>query len=56
MGPHPTNLVLVGGGATDVDELGGPIERGLYVTRLWYSNLVRAKETLITASPATGRS
>ena len=54
MGPHPTNLVLAGGGASDVEELCGPIERGLYITRLWYSNLVRPKETLITAVTRDG--
>src|SRR5204863_4424387 len=39
-GPAPTNLVLIGGGAADAAELAAPIERGLYVTRLWYVNLV----------------
>ncbi len=31
-GPHPTNLVLIGGGAADVAELVGPVAGGLYVT------------------------
>jgi PmbA protein len=53
-GPHPTNLVLAGGGATDTDELCAPIERGIYVTRLWYANVVRPKETLITAVTRDG--
>ncbi len=53
-GPHPTNLVLAGGGAADEGELCGPVERGVYVTRLWYANVVRPKETLITAVTRDG--
>ncbi len=53
-GPQPVNLVLAGGGAADVEELCAPVERGIYVTRLWYSNLVRPKETLITAVTRDG--
>jgi predicted Zn-dependent protease len=53
-GPHPTNLVLAGGGAADEQELCAPIERGVYVTRLWYANVVRPKETLITAVTRDG--
>ena len=53
-GPHPTNLVLAGGGAADEAELCAPVERGVYVTRLWYTNVVRPKETLITAVTRDG--
>jgi predicted Zn-dependent protease len=53
-GPHPTNLVLAGGGAADEAELCAPVERGIYVTRLWYANVVRPKETLITAVTRDG--
>ena len=53
-GPRPTNLVLAGGGAADEAELCAPVERGLYVTRLWYANLVRAKESLVTAVTRDG--
>ena len=53
-GPQPTNLVLAGGGAADEAELCAPIERGVYVTRLWYANVVRPKETLITAVTRDG--
>jgi PmbA protein len=53
-GPVPTNLVLVGGGAADAAELAAPIERGLYVTRLWYGNVVRADEALVTAVTRDG--
>jgi PmbA protein len=53
-GPAPTNLVLAGGGAADVAELAAPIERGIYVTRLWYVNTVREKETLLTGMTRDG--
>jgi PmbA protein len=53
-GPRPVNLVLAGGGAADLDELCAPVERGVYVTRLWYANVVRPKETLITAVTRDG--
>ena len=53
-GPYPTNLVLAGGGASDEGELCAKIERGIYVTRLWYANVVRPKETLITAVTRDG--
>jgi PmbA protein len=53
-GPHPTNLALAGGGAADEGELCAAVERGIYVTRLWYANVVRPKETLITAVTRDG--
>jgi PmbA protein len=54
IGPAPTNLVLVGGGAAGVDELAAPIERGIYVTRLWYVNTVHPKHTLLTGMTRDG--
>ncbi|MEA2220979.1 MAG: hypothetical protein QOJ35_3605 [Solirubrobacteraceae bacterium] len=53
-GPSATNLVLGGGDAAGVDELTAPIERGIYVTRLWYVNTVREKETLLTGMTRDG--
>jgi PmbA protein len=53
-GPVPANLVLIGGGAQDETELARPIERGIYVTRLWYTNPVREKETLLTGVTRDG--
>ena len=53
-GPHPTNLVLIGGGAENLAELCRPIERGVYVTRLWYANVVRPKQALVTAVTRDG--
>jgi predicted Zn-dependent protease len=53
-GPVPTNLVLTGGGAADEAELMTPIERGIYVTRLWYVNPVHEKSTLLTGTTRDG--
>ena len=53
-GPAPANLVLRGGDAADVAELCAPIERGIYVTRLWYVNTAREKETLLTGMTREG--
>ena len=46
--------MLAGGGAADEAELCAPIERGIYVTRLWYVNAVRPKETLLTGVTRDG--
>jgi len=54
VGAPPTNLVLVGGGAADEAELCRPIERGVYVTRFWYTNPVRPREALITGVTRDG--
>ncbi len=53
-GPAATNLVLAGGDAASAAELARPIERGIYVTRLWYVNTVREKETLLTGMTRDG--
>jgi PmbA protein len=53
-GPLPTNLVLAGGSAVDGAALCRPLARGIYVTRLWYENVVRPKETLVTAMTRDG--
>ena len=53
-GPSPTNLVLAGGGAADIAALAAGVERGIYVTRLWYVNTVREKETLLTGMTRDG--
>jgi PmbA protein len=53
-GPMAANLVLIGGGALDEAELCAPIERGVYVTRLWYTNPVRPNETLLTGVTRDG--
>jgi predicted Zn-dependent protease len=53
-GAMPWNMVMVGGGAASEAELCAPIERGVYVTRLWYTNAIRANETLITGVTRDG--
>ncbi|MEA2178170.1 MAG: hypothetical protein QOG77_1467, partial [Solirubrobacteraceae bacterium] len=53
-GPVPTNLVLAGGDATGEEALAGPIERGIYVTRLWYVNVVQERQTLLTGMTRDG--
>ena len=53
-GPRPVNLVLLGGGAADQAELLAGVERGIYVTRLWYTNIVRPEEALFTAVTRDG--
>jgi predicted Zn-dependent protease len=54
IGPVPTNLVLAGGGAADEEALCAPIERGIYVTRLWYVNVVHPSQTLLTGMTRDG--
>jgi predicted Zn-dependent protease len=53
-GPRPTNLVLLGGGAAGAAELCAGVERGIYVTRLWYTNIVRPEDSLFTAVTRDG--
>lgn len=53
-GPQPTNLVMVGGGAVDEGELCAGVKRGIYVTRLWYANVLRERESLFTAVTRDG--
>src|SRR4051794_19029675 len=53
-GAMPSNMVMVGGGARDEAELCEPIARGVYVTRLWYTNVIRPNETLITGVTRDG--
>ena len=53
-GPVPTNLVLAGGAADDEDALCAPVERGIYVTRLWYVNVVHPTQTLLTGMTRDG--
>ena len=53
-GPEPTNLVLAGGGASTIEELCAPIERGLFVTRLWYVNAVEPRHAMLTGMTRDG--
>jgi predicted Zn-dependent protease len=49
-----TNLCLSPGTSQPPADLCKPIERGVYVTRLWYTNPVRPQETLITGVTRDG--
>ena len=53
-GPGPTNLVLAGGAAAGIEELCAPIDRGLYVTRLWYVNTVEPRNAILTGMTRDG--
>ena len=52
--PTPPTSCWPAAARPDEDELCAPVERGVYVTRLWYANVVRPKETLITAVTRDG--
>jgi predicted Zn-dependent protease len=47
-------MVMVGGGAADEDELCAGVELGIYVTRLWYTNILRPADSLFTAVSRDG--
>jgi PmbA protein len=53
-GPNTTNLVLAGGDAAGIEELCSAIERGLFVTRLWYVNVVDGQHALLTGTTRDG--
>jgi predicted Zn-dependent protease len=53
-GPEPTNLVLAAGDAETLEELCAPIERGLFVTRLWYVNPVDSRQAILTGMTRDG--
>jgi predicted Zn-dependent protease len=53
-GAAPTNMVLRGGGAESVDDLASTIERGMYVTRLWYLNPVHERTSTVTGVTREG--
>jgi predicted Zn-dependent protease len=52
-GPAPAHLVLAPG-TSPVDELEAGIDRGLLVTRFWYTRDVNPKRTLITGMTRDG--
>ncbi len=52
-GAMPTNLVLAGGDASE-QELIAQVKRGLYVTRLWYVNVVHERSALLTGMTRDG--
>jgi PmbA protein len=52
-GPFPLNMVMAGGDAS-LEELIGGIDRGLLVTRFWYTNAVHQKKVIITGMTRDG--
>ncbi len=46
--------MLAGGDAASIMELCEPIERGLFVTRLWYVNVVDGRRALLTGTTRDG--
>lgn len=52
-GPAPTHLVLAPGTST-LDDLVAGIDRGLLVTRFWYTRSVNPKRTLVTGMTRDG--
>jgi predicted Zn-dependent protease len=52
-GAHPMNLVMEGGDAS-VDDLIASTERGVLVTRSWYSNFVDFHRAMITGMTRDG--
>jgi predicted Zn-dependent protease len=52
-GPLPTNLFFGAGDASDADLLAG-IERGIWVTRFWYVNVVTPTDTVLTGMTRDG--
>jgi PmbA protein len=52
-GPLPTNLILGAGDASDADLLAG-VERGIWVTRFWYVNVVHPTQAVLTGMTRDG--
>ncbi|MDP9021083.1 MAG: metallopeptidase TldD-related protein, partial [Actinomycetota bacterium] len=52
-GPLPRHLVMAPG-HWSVDDLVAGVERGLMVTRLWYTRTLNAKQTLVTGMTRDG--
>jgi PmbA protein len=52
-GPYPVNLV-VDAGTTPLEELIASTERGLLITRLWYTRIVDQRQTILTGMTRDG--
>ncbi len=53
LGPIPTNVFLAPGDAT-VEQLLEGLDRGLYVTRFWYTRLVHPRDCVVTGMTRDG--
>ncbi|HEX9296630.1 MAG TPA: TldD/PmbA family protein [Polyangiaceae bacterium] len=52
--PHPTAVHLVGGDANGIDDLVGRVDRGLYITRFWYTRWLDPQTMTITGLTRDG--
>lgn len=52
-GPFPTNIILEAGD-TRIEDMIASTEKGIYVTRFWYSNVVDPKQAIITGMTRDG--
>jgi len=52
-GPFPTNMLFAPGDATREELIGG-LDRGLLVTRFWYTNPVHPKKVIVTGMTRDG--
>lgn len=52
-GPFPTQIVLEAG-TDNLEDMVASTERGIYVTRFWYSNVVDPKQAIITGMTRDG--
>jgi predicted Zn-dependent protease len=52
-GPLPENLSVAAGSAT-LDDLLASIDRGLYITRVWYVNMVAPHDCAVTGTTRDG--
>jgi len=52
-GPFPTNMLFAAGDATREELIGG-LDRGLLVTRFWYTNPVHPKKVIVTGMTRDG--
>jgi predicted Zn-dependent protease len=53
-GPMATNVYLAAGSAGSTEELCAGIERGIWVTRLWYVNVVEPTQSVLTGMTRDG--
>ncbi|GAC1438302.1 MAG: hypothetical protein NVSMB51_13960 [Solirubrobacteraceae bacterium] len=53
-GPGPSNLVLAAGGDGSIEELIAGVRYGIYVTRLWYVNVVEPRDAVLTGMTRDG--
>jgi len=53
LGPIPTNLFMAAGDAS-TEEMIGRVQRGLWITRFWYTRLVHPRDCVVTGMTRDG--